>query len=245
MIPGSALWVVFFGIIAVLLFIPSNKMPKTKAEKPIPHWLEAKSGALPERHRKVVSWFVGLTIFILFWEHGALGILGLAGGIFTYLFLGRLETSSAKVARLEKLRQLPTTLDLLAAVLEAGTPMREALRLVVEFSSSVISADLAKVQAQIQVGISDVESWRTLSGDEIWGDVAADIARSAQFGTPVAQILRIHSETLRQEAREQGLAEAKAVGVKSALPLICCFLPAFILVGVIPILASAFTQVVR
>jgi hypothetical protein len=46
------------------------------------------------------------------------------------------------------------------------------------------------------------------------------------------------AEDQRDEARSRAEAAARAAGVRSVAPLVACFLPAFILIGIVPVVAS-------
>jgi pilus assembly protein TadC len=54
----------------------------------------------------------------------------------------------------------------------------------------------------------------------------------------LADGLRAHADDARTEARDAAVKAARTVGVRSVVPLMTCFLPAFVLVGVVPIIAS-------
>ena len=75
--------------------------------------------------------------------------------------------------------------------------------------------------------------------------IARDLARCAESGTAVALILEVHATEARARARAQREAAARTVGVRSVLPLVCCFLPAFVLVGVVPIVAATIGAVLN
>ena len=47
------------------------------------------------------------------------------------------------------------------------------------------------------------------------------------------------SDDLRRASRADVESRARAVGVKAAVPLGVCLLPAFVLVGVVPLVAGA------
>ncbi len=72
---------------------------------------------------------------------------------------------------------------------------------------------------------------------------AADavIALAARAGAPVAELLRAEAARLRRVARSDGAARAAALGVRLMLPLGACVLPAFVLLGVVPLLVSVVT----
>ncbi|MFT3887922.1 MAG: type II secretion system F family protein [Arachnia sp.] len=135
-------------------------------------------------------------------------------------------------------RELPEALDLLAACLEAGLPTRAALDAVARASPQETKTLLQRVAAQLRLGRAGGLAWRELADHEVWGAVAGDLARAERSGLAVADTLRAHAEDARAAAREAAVTTARTVGVRSVMPLMCCFLPAFVLVGVVPIVAS-------
>ena len=82
------------------------------------------------------------------------------------------------------------------------------------------------------------QAWSELADDEVWGPVARDVARSARSGTSLVEVLYVHADEARLARREVTLQRARTAGVRSVVPLMACFLPAFILVGVVPIIAG-------
>lgn len=135
-------------------------------------------------------------------------------------------------------RELPETLDLLAVCLEAGAPMTNAIATVAEVSPSATAAILHGIDAQLQVGRDPQDAWGSLAGHPDWGPPARDAARSARSGTSLVECLRVHADEARRRRREQETKRARSVGVKSVQPLALCFLPAFVLIGVVPLVAS-------
>lgn len=154
--------------------------------------------------------------------------------------LGRVSRSRQE-ARLRA--QLPACLELMASCLDAGLPPAAALAEVADLVEAPSSELLSDIAARIALGATDEQAWSEQSGHRVWGEVARDLARCAESGSAAAHLLRAHAtETRRAQlaTREQW---ARAVGVRSVLPLVCCQLPAFILVGVIPILAGVLDKV--
>jgi len=64
------------------------------------------------------------------------------------------------------------------------------------------------------------------------------IEMAARAGAPVAELLRAEAARMRRVARAEGAARAAALGVRLMLPLGACVLPAFVLLGVVPLLVS-------
>ena len=134
--------------------------------------------------------------------------------------------------------QLPEALDLLAACLDAGLPMVSAVATVAEVSPPATKAVLGGVAAEMSLGRVGGLAWDGLRAHAAWGRVAADLARAERSGLALADGLRAHADDARTEARDAAGKAARTVGVRSVVPLMTCFLPAFVLVGVVPIIAS-------
>lgn len=67
------------------------------------------------------------------------------------------------------------------------------------------------------------------------------LALSARAGVPAAELLRSEAEQLRRDARTGGRQRAETLAVTLMLPLGVCVLPAFMLVGVAPLLLSVLS----
>lgn len=162
----------------------------------------------------------------------------LAGGLGGWFGLTRLETGAARRARIRVEAELPLTLELLAACLDAGAPLRVACETVVAVGPEATSTDLAQVSARTAVGIAEPEAWRPLLDNPPWREPVRDIMRCLSSGAALSGVLRDHANDarVRHQARRQEVA--RAVGVRTVLPLMCCFLPAFLLVGVVPVVAG-------
>ena len=85
---------------------------------------------------------------------------------------------------------------------------------------------------------SPVSAWSALGADECLRPMARAAARSAETGAPLAQLLSAVAEDQRDESRARAEAMARAAGVRSVAPLAACFLPAFLLIGIVPVVAS-------
>jgi len=72
------------------------------------------------------------------------------------------------------------------------------------------------------------------------------VTRSQHAGhlsaTDPARPLSGHADDGRQESRDAAVKSARTVGVRSVIPLMVCFLPAFFLIGVVPIVAGLLTS---
>ncbi len=166
-------------------------------------------------------------------------LVALVAGLVVPEFLSRLESGRGKRYRRDLVLQTPQALDLLAATLTAGLPLRLATAAVVRACPGPVADTLAGVLRQIDLGVSDVEAWRTLIRHPQWGAVAADLARSVESGTMLTGALAVHADEARAERTAAVEIAARQVGVHSVLPLMLCFIPAFLLLGIVPTVVSA------
>ena len=155
------------------------------------------------------------------------------------LVLGWVEPQSARRRRRQLIMEVPQALELMAACLGAGVPARTACAAVVRTFDGPVADDLGQVMALLQLGVADVAAWRTLHDHPQLGLAAADLARSMESGTSVVEGLRHHAAAARETRRSELQVRARAVGVRSVLPLMTCFLPSFLLLGIVPAVVSA------
>ncbi|MDO7881037.1 type II secretion system F family protein [Salinibacterium soli] len=75
------------------------------------------------------------------------------------------------------------------------------------------------------------------------GRADAAIRLATRAGVPVAELLRAEAEELRRDARSEAQRGAAALSVRLMLPLGLCVLPAFLVLGVAPLVAAVVTSV--
>jgi tight adherence protein C len=68
---------------------------------------------------------------------------------------------------------------------------------------------------------------------------AGALEAAERWGAPPAEALAARAEALRSRARLRAEAEAGRAAVRLAFPLVLCFLPAFVLLTVVPTMAGA------
>ena len=160
-------------------------------------------------------------------------------GVVAAEVLARLPSRADRRREQELILQTPQALDLLAAALTAGLPLRLATRSVVRCCPGPVSDAWAGVLDQIDLGVGEVEAWRGLRRHPQLGAVAADLARSVESGTMLGATLAVHAEEARALRTATVEIAAREVGVRSVMPLMLCFIPAFLLLGIVPTLVSA------
>ena len=136
--------------------------------------------------------------------------------------------------RREEIRKaLPDTMDLLTISVEAGIGFDGALTQVVQKVPGELSAEIARMLQEIQLGESRVESFKNLASrtkvEELDSFVLAMIQADV-FGVSVSKVLRAKAGELRTRRRQRAERRAMQVPVKILFPTIFCVLPALLIV---------------
>lgn len=139
--------------------------------------------------------------------------------------------------------QAPAAADLLASALASGADPISALEAVAPAIGEPLSPRLLGVAARLRLGATPRSAWSELAGVPGVEPLAAAMVRSAESGAPLAESLRRAASDLRQAHRADLMARARVLGVRTVLPLGLCFLPAFLLLGVVPVVVSLVRQV--
>ncbi len=156
--------------------------------------------------------------------------------------LGWLEPLAVRRRQQHLVLEVPQALDLMAACLAVGTPPRAACAAVAGAFAGPVADDLQPVLRAVELGVPDREAWMALAGHPQLGPAAVDLARSVESGTQMVEALRDHARVARELRRSALQQVARSVGVRSVLPLMVCFIPAFLLLGVVPTVVSAVLQ---
>lgn len=153
-----------------------------------------------------------------------------------------LEPPTSRRRREALARQGPVVADLLAATLASGAPMRSAVAAVSEAVTEPSAGLLRDVVAAVDLGAEPGQAWSVLASTETLREIAAAASRSARTGAPLSAVLARLADDMRRERRVAVEVAARAAGVRAVLPLAVCFLPAFLLLGVVPVVAALATQ---
>lgn len=150
--------------------------------------------------------------------------------------------------RLERDRSyadLPLALDLLACVLRAGQPPSTAAAAVAIAVRGPVGEMLLAVARAADLGAPADIAWQPLGRLTSVAAVARTAARSAESGTRLADELADMATDLRARRAAATDARVRRAGVLVVLPLGMCFLPAFVLIGVVPIVIGIAGTVLR
>lgn len=177
-------------------------------------------------------------IFAVVWG-GWLGIIGGAGiAIAVPVLIGRLESRATRTRREQLQAQAAVCADLLASCLVAGAPLTTAASAVADAVGPPAADHLRALVGALNLGADPAAAWRAVAGEPVLAPLARAAARSTETGAPLAPLLVGIADDLRRTERSRGEAAARAAGVRVVGPLAACFLPAFLLLGVVPIVVS-------
>lgn len=181
----------------------------------------------------------GLTVALLIGS--ALGIaLGAVAAPLAWRWLTGLEPAAARRRREQLERELPLLVDLVAACLRAGQAPGPALAAVsASLEPGPLREETQRFLARLGLGGDPVATWRALGAHPQLGPLGRTLTRALESGASVADAVGDLAQELRRTRRGDVHARARTVGTRAAAPLGLCLLPAFVLVGVVPVVAGS------
>ncbi|MFL6127660.1 MAG: type II secretion system F family protein [Mycobacteriales bacterium] len=185
-----------------------------------------------------------LSLAVVLIVGGPIGIVAGAAAFFgTDRGIRSLEPAALRRRREQRAAELPLVLDLLAVCLRAGTPLVAALETVATALPGPLSADLALVAGLQRLGSAPAAAWVDLAADPDFGPVARAVNRSAESGARLAAAFERLAADRRSALAAAGEARARRAGVTAMAPLGLCFLPAFVSLGIVPIVLALAAEV--
>ncbi|HLU33606.1 MAG TPA: type II secretion system F family protein, partial [Natronosporangium sp.] len=175
---------------------------------------------------------------------GWLGVLaGVATAVAVDRGLRRLEPAASRRRRLAEAAALPLAADLLAVTLRGGAPVDRATLAVAEAVPGPLAERLARVGRTLSLGGTPGEAWAELAPVPGGQRLVRAAVRSAEHGSALAAALRRLADDLRADRAIAADAAARRAGVLIVLPLGLCFLPAFVLAGLVPVIIAVLGDV--
>ena len=156
----------------------------------------------------------------------------------TWVAIGRAESPATRRAREAARRDLPHVVGLLADALRAGQAPGAALGLVAAALPGPAGARLGDAVARLSMGVDPATVWAELGDDPALAPLGRALGRAHTTGASVLLTVERLAGALADDHRGEVEDRARAVGVKAALPLGLCLLPAFVLLGIVPTVAG-------
>ena len=170
------------------------------------------------------------------------GLLGLFAGAVvlggTLWLWWRGTRARVDPGRLPITADLPVLIGLIGSGIRAGATLPVCLAAVSEAARGPVGEELAAVSERLRLGAEPASAWRRSALPDPLVAVGRDLARAADTGAPVADLLDRHVSDLRRSLRARATARVERLGVLVVAPLGLCFLPAFVLIGLVPMAAE-------
>ncbi|HEX6336301.1 MAG TPA: type II secretion system F family protein [Jiangellaceae bacterium] len=165
-------------------------------------------------------------------------VAGLAAGAVAWVGLGRLEPAAVFRRRQHVAAAVPLAAELLAAAVASGVPPDRAAEVVGRAMGGPLGDGLVVAAAATRVGADPRGAWAGLLDDAAARPLGRAMLRSVTRGVSPVPVLQRVALDARDTARWAAEARARSVGARAAAPLGLCFLPAFVLVGIAPLVAT-------
>jgi tight adherence protein C len=197
---------------------------------------------VPEFRVQQVVW--GLVVFALAAAYSLLRALTHPGGALTAVLvcviafvagvLARDQHLTSQVKQRERriLAEFPTVAELLALAVAAGESPVAALDRVVRRSGGELSADLARVLAEVRTGepvAAAFDRMATTTGLPLVARFAQGIAVAVERGTPLADVLHAQAADVRDAGRRELIEIAARREVAMMVPVVFLVLPVTVL----------------
>ena len=158
---------------------------------------------------------------------------------------GFVERRRAERRRRRAVADLPHLVGLVAVGIESGAPVSTAVVQACRAHGGEAAARLRRTAEAVAWGAEPGEAWGGLVDDPALAPLGRALARSSRTGASVVRTLAVLADDLAAEGRAAREDAARQVGVRAAVPLGVCLLPAFLLLGIVPLVAGLAASVVE
>jgi Flp pilus assembly protein TadB len=142
-------------------------------------------------------------------------------------------------------RELPLAAELLAACLASGAGPREAAEAVGESLGGPVGEALARTAAELRLGGEPAAAWGRFGSIPGAAGLARCLERSASTGAPAAYPVARLATGLRAGRARAAKGRAGRASVLITGPVGLCFLPAFLAVGVVPVVIGLASHLLK
>ncbi|HKA04993.1 MAG TPA: type II secretion system F family protein [Acidimicrobiales bacterium] len=192
--------------------------------------------AAVRRLRVPVAVGVGCVVLLFVWPPLAIGVVGVVS-MGPSLARRRAERRRTLAIR----RQLPDVVDLLVVAISAGLTPALAIDCLAALAPDPFAGAFDEVRGRRRRGQRLADALDVLPqrlGDPARA-LAHTLASTERYGTPVGPALELLAHDARRDRRRLAEEAARTVPVKLCFPLVCCTLPAFVLLTIAPLVAGA------
>lgn len=199
---------------------------------------------------------IGLQLFFFGTILSAI-LAGAGAGGLGYLFPDLWLRDQVKQRRNRIRRGLAEVLDTLTVIATAGLSLQESILTLVEEereerangvaagSARDLIDELDVIMAQVRLGSPLVDSLEALAARmevEELSRFTAALRQSLKTGTPVAELLAMQAQDIRDRAFRHAMKQAKRATVKMLFPMVGCIFPTILIVLMAPALLIIMHQ---
>lgn len=138
---------------------------------------------------------------------------------------------------------VPAAFDLFAACLRAGMPVASAAEAVADSAPPELARPLRLGADRLRLGADPATAWSDVSGDPLLDDFARAARRSAKSGAPLSDLVAELAQRRRDDVEDRAAGRIERAGVLVSGPLGLCFLPAFVCLGIVPVVIGLAGEV--
>jgi pilus assembly protein TadC len=133
----------------------------------------------------------------------------------------------------------------LAVCLEVGLPVAAAVAAAAEPLDGPAGEELRRVAGLLELGADPVQAWDVARRAPPLAAFARAAGRSAATGAGLARAARVEATRLRAALVDNAEARAQRAAVLITAPLGLCFLPAFLVLGIAPVVIGLADDALR
>jgi pilus assembly protein TadC len=141
---------------------------------------------------------------------------------------------------------LASSLDVFAACLSSGMAVAAAARATAPYAPAPVADVLGRAADLLALGADPASAWSaTVADDDRVVALCRLARRSAASGTALAQAVSELADQSRADVADAARAAAERASVLIAGPLGVCFLPAFVCLGIVPVVVGLAGDVLK
>jgi tight adherence protein C len=178
---------------------------------------------------------VPLVVGVLGYQVSGPGILFvfLIGALYGFKLLDFWLSIRIRTRQTEIQLALPDMIDLITVSVEAGLGLGAAIARVAQRFPNALSEEFVRTMQEIHLGRSQAESLRDMAKRLDVPDLTTfltSLVQAETLGLPIANVLRVQSERLRERRSQRAREQAQKAPIKMIFPLVFCIFPAIFVV---------------
>ena len=202
----------------------------------------ATSATRRRRSARVKGWCVAVGAIVLGVVSGPTTIVVIAVGLVAARVTRRRGRDRRRRAAIDD--GLPDAIELMVVIVKAGLSPLDAVRATRDVIVPPVRGGFDEVVLRLERGQRLADALGALP--EVLGPgalaLADGIAAADRYGTPLTPVLDRLAVEARDARRRASEARARTLPVRLSFPLVCCTLPSFVLMAIVPALLGALSS---